>query len=672
MNKTFIALAILCLLLRAGKVRAQPLDEDLQDMLSMPPEAFFALDLDVYSASRKHQKVASVPYAVYLIDAEEIRQSTARTLPDLLRLVPGLHVAQVSGNKWAISARGFNSIFANRLLVMVDGSIVTPFFNGVIWEAMDIPLNTIERIEIIRGPGAALWGGRATHGVVNIITRRAKGSEPHHVILGSGDETPFHIASQLNGRLSERTHYRLDMGYKNRDSSGRRGGSGQNHDALNTTTAHARLDTAPTDTDQVSLVASYTHSRADTKAAIPVFHAPYAEVRPFQQLFHTATFAADWQHTFSDTLTGGLKSSHLLQSADFGFVDVLIFNTDIEGQMTYQPTEWYEGVFGLNYRFYADDSKAGELVRFEPPQRTLNFLNAFVHNEIQLFPELLTLVLGSRMEVNEQTSFQWMPTARMLSQPTDNFTAWLGFTRAYTAPSRSHEDLRLSVATIPAREGAPATFLFLEGNREFDNEEVLAYETGFRYQWSHELFVDVTGYYFEFNDLRTNEPGSPTINTINGESFAFVPLTYANEYRGETWGIEAALDFRPVDSVRLRGGYAYQDISARRGNSNDPSLEDFLENVPHSRFFLTSHIELTEEAFLTSTVRYVSGQLRSSVPSYTEVDVKVSWEPTEAVRLSLTGRNLLDKSHPEFKPVVIQYTTGDVERSLFLEAELLF
>ena len=444
------------------------------------------MNIEVTSASKKVQRVADVGAAVFVITQEDMRRSGTRSIPEALRLAPGVQVARIDANKWAVSIRGFNGRFANKLLVLIDGrSVYTPLFSGVFWDAQDTILTDIDRIEVIRGPGAALWGANAVNGVINIITKSATDTPGGLVSGGSGTEERGFAEARYGMRLSEATNIRFYAKRLDRDN-GMTAAGDQTHDAWHMSRGGFRLDSHTTERDTLTIQGEYYEGNEGGSASFP--RLPTASDPTI-----SGTVAVDsgargghllshWERTLSDTsgMILQLYYDHSQAAIDgtTGKMDVV----DLDFQHRFALGKKQDIIWGVSYRFSRDDIENTFALSLLPPQKDSHLTSFFLHDEIALIPEHLSLILGARFECNNYSGFEIQPNSRLIWKPTPRHTLWTAVARAMRTPSRGDHGIIFPQSVIPP----PLTFVpfpvnqlpavvTIYGTEEYASEELLAY-----------------------------------------------------------------------------------------------------------------------------------------------------------------------------------------------------
>ncbi len=606
------------------------------ELTELPIETL--MQIEVTSVSRKAEKISEAPAAISVITQDDIRRSGVTSIPEALRLAPGLEVARLDASQWAISARGFNDVFANKLLVLQDGrSIYTPLFSGVFWDVQGTMLEDIDRIEVIRGPGATLWGANAVNGVINIITRGAKDTQGLLITAGAGSEERGMAGIRYGGKIAENAFFRMYGTYFDVDDAALPNG-GDANDAWQLGRWGFRVDWDLSEQNLVTL-------QGDAyRGAI-------------NQVF--GTFVATNPPTFSRTVhdeyevTGGNvlgRWSHTFSS-----------ESDLRLQLYYDRTERDTVIFTEKRdTFDVDFQHRFSLV---PNERTLDLYSAFVQDEFTLVPERLRLTVGSKFEHNDFTGLEVQPSGRLLWTPSERQTFWGSVARAVRTPSRAEEDITLN--QVQQVEVAPGISVFvpttIHGSSQFGSEEVLAYELGYRAQPHPKVSVDVAAFYNVYDHLRSVEQTAQT------------QFIAGNKLFGETYGLEAAGTWEVMNWWRLKPAYTFLDMQLhKRADSTDLNSERDEGKNPAHQFTLRSSMDLPHDISLDCMVRYVDHLPALNIDSYVGLDVRLGWRPTKHLELALVGQNLLQEQHAEFRPSFIRTQQAEIERGVYVKAIFRF
>jgi iron complex outermembrane recepter protein len=644
-QRHWIAIASAALLTAPAGRAAEPENVDL---LNLSIEDL--MKVEVTTVSKRAQPLSQAPAAVTVITAEDIRRSGMTNVPDLLRMVPGLHVANIDSNTWAITARGFNSQFANKLLVMIDGrSVYTPLFSGVYWDVQDLLLEDIERIEVVRGPGGTLWGANAVNGVINIITKDAAQTQGLLATGLGGNVERAQAGVRYGGAISDSAHYRAYVKYMNRDDFDGRAGVPA-HDEWDVTRGGFRADWRPTDADHLSLQGDYYGGESDETSLL---------LSQSTSDLYGGNAIARWTHTLSEDSDVQLRVWYDRTERDGDLLHEDRDTYDAELQHRLRPFARHDLVWGAGYRLTADRIDNSSVVSFSPDSRRVQFANAFVQDEISVIEDLLSLTLGTKLEYNDYTHFEILPNARALLTPWERHSFWLAVSRAVRAPSRAENDVSLLVPSSPP----PPNFLLLNGDSGFDSEKVLAFELGYRAQPFSKLSFDVAAYYNVYNDVRSLEPGAALIN-FPGPGLITVPLNAQNELDARGYGVEISSAWNVVDFWRLDAGYTLMLLDVEQQNSLDPTAQGQEEDTPAHQFHVRSRVDLPLHFEFDTAVYWVDNVSNQNVSDYARLDARLGWHPLPSLELAVAGQNLAQHDHDEFGPSFTALPTS-VPRSFY-------
>ncbi|WP_212636840.1 TonB-dependent receptor plug domain-containing protein [Desulfacinum hydrothermale] len=631
------------------------------------------LEMEITSVSKHAQKLEDAAAAVFVINQEDIRRSGATTVADLLRMVPGLHVARLNANGNVVTARGFSDLYANKLLVLMDGrTLYSPIFSGVFWSDVDPVLEDIERIEVIRGPGASLWGANAVNGIINIITKKASDTTGVLASTVLGTEDREIVTLRYGDGLGTSGAYRVYLKARERDPSV----TEQGDDAVDDWRAVQggfRLDWNPSQSDTVTLQGDVQRRRGSVferslGLSPPAYTCHLCHVSDFEQKGVNLLGRWNRQDPAGNSLqvqayydyTGSTGSQFLEWRAQ-------VF--DLEYQQDHTWGERQLLTWGAGARLYTTDTSGGSNYYFSPEGNDWYVLNAFVQDEITLVPEKLFLTLGSKLEYHEDVGLAIQPTARILWKYAPRHTLWAAASRAVRTPSLGEQKAHITMVTRTS-DPSPADLVFfnLSREKELDPEEVLAFEVGYRAQIGDRLSVDVAGFYNRYDKLIAAL--SPTGATVSMDPLPHLETTslLKNAMTGEVYGLEIGADWKVTDRWKLRGAYTLTRMFLHN-QEETPLLvwgEDLEGKTPRHQVSLRSQWDLPGNVELDGWLRYVSRLPELDIPSYVTGDIRLSWSPRKNLEVSLVGRNLLDPEHPEFAEMaILPSESNQVERSLY-------
>jgi iron complex outermembrane receptor protein len=627
------------------------------------------MQVEVTSVSKSKQRLSRTAAAITVISQEDIRRSGATNIGDLLRMVPGMDVGQINGSTWAISARGFNGQFSNKLLVMIDQRIVyTATFAGVFWDTLDLPLEDIERIEVIRGPGGAMWGANAVNGVISIFTKKASETRGAVVVAGAGNIQQGFGLAQYGGELHKKADYRAYIKYFNQyhmqDPVGQSGADGWH--ALR---SGFRIDSTLSPKDSFILEGDLSLGReGEFGFVLPSVTSPGFVPLAEQINIADGSFVVAWDHEYSLRSSTSVQLSFDRHSRDDPQNPEIRDTLDLDFQHHVAWGERQNIVWGLGYRYTPDKIEGSLTVSMNPVRRQLKVFDTFLQDEFALVPDKLYLTVGTKFEHNDYTGFELMPDVRLAWIPAKRHMFWAALSRDLRAPSRNDTNLVLNLGTGPS--GPPILFRLL-GNPKFKDEKLVAYQMGYRTTISDRISVDLASYVNDYDRLQTTEPGTPFPEATPPPAHVVQPLMYQNLMYGEAHGLEAAANWKVTNPWTISSGYAFETIHMHTNSgSQDTQTAIFIEGAaPRHSAQLRSHLVLGEGLESDTSVFFVGHLPRQgpfstlTIPAYTRLDTGITWEPTKEFSLSVFGQNLLQDHHIEFEDVNGAMQAGQVKRS---------
>lgn len=585
--------------------------EPTMDLLDLSLEQLS--DIEITSVSRRSERLSDAAASIFVISGSDIRRSGATSLPEALRLAPNLLVARVSATTYAISARGFNNSLGNKLLVLIDGrTVYTPLFSGVFWDAQDLMLEDVERIEVISGPGATLWGANAVNGVINVVTRPASGTQGGLVAI--------------------------DAGTQGRTGALRYGGETPGGGSYRAYAKHTLVDPTVA-ADGTPLPDGWTRDqvgfRADWGGAEDGFrlqgdgYRAESKERPVVPIeISGMNLVAAWNRQWSDGSSLRVQTYFDRTERD----DPILFHDrmdvfDIEFQHTI-PFDGHNLLWGGGYRRAQDEVEGGLLATFIPGRRQLHWENIFVQDELALRNNV-ALTFGIKLDRNVYTGTEVLPSVRAAWKPTDDRLLWGSVSRAVRAPSRIDREFYLPAAPPHLIAGGP----------DFVSEVSNVLEVGYRAQPTATFSYSITAFHHRHDDLRSGQPQPDgSFHVENGTA-------------GRTSGVEAWANLQASDAWRLSAGLLElrQKFWTKPG-SNDPDGAVDLGNDPKHQWSLRSTLALTSTLQFDLSVRRVGALPAPVVPSYVAVDAGLGWQPTPDLDVSVFLRDLFDSAHAEFEP----------------------
>lgn len=671
-------------------------------------DSFFDLDLkevlnlEITSVSKKPQTISRAAAAVFVITSDDIRRSGATSIPDVLRMAPGIQVGQISNNSWAISARGMDGRFTNKLLVLIDGrSVYTPTFSGVYWDVQDAVLADIERIEVIRGPGAALWGANAVNGVINIITKSAAATQGGMIEAAAGTTEKFAASARYGGKLGDIGHWRVYAKGFDRDGSTVESTGASGNDSWQQQRAGFRTDFAITPRDAVTLQGDYYDGRSGESARLNSLSPPYNMLTGTSQKVSGGNLLGRWQRDVSATDSFTFQGYFDHTERDWPAHLSEVRNTyDIDFQYRTNRFAGHDLVMGAGYRVSEDRMEASNrgvpantlsFVTVSPSSARRSLYSLFIQDDITLFPRELVLTLGTKLEHNDYTGYEHQPNARLLWTPSETSTFWWSVARAVRTPSRSDASGYVNQAVLqPGALGNPTPRpLLLAGGGQVGSETVVAYEAGWKQQVLATLSLDLALFHNEYKDLRTAVFGSAVCQPsglpvsagclfLPGQTSILYPFGVGNRASGYSNGMELSVDWRARPDLRFQ--LAWSELRMGIKEEGTSFTTDSEESAPRHQVGLRTAWNPRTDTDVDVWFRRVGalGRLGTdtqgtvSIPAYNEADMRIAWRPGTGVELALVGRNLLHKRHKEFSSELLDVQNMLIERSVFAQLKWKF
>jgi iron complex outermembrane recepter protein len=620
------------------------------------------MNMEVTSVSKKEQKLSEVAAAIFVITQEDIKRSGAMKIPDVLRMVPGLDVAQINANTWAVSARGFNLQFANKLLVLIDGrAIYTPLFGGVYWDAQDVPMEDIERIEVVRGPGGTVWGANAVNGVINIITKKAAETQGGLLTGGEGTQAQGFGTLQYGGKIKEDTSYRIFAKYLNDGHSPDLNGQNAD-DGWHLLHGGFRVDTNLSKKDSLTTQGDiYTGEEGATIVHSSFTPPNNVNVERLAAL-SGGNVLSRWNHVFSSRSDTTLQFYFDRYTRDGPQSDEVRDTFDFDFQNHVLLSARHDLIWGAGYRHTADQTEGTIDQAFIPLDHSGQLFNAFVQDQITVKPNRVTLYLGSKFENNYFSGFAVEPSARLTWTPTSQRTLWVAVSRASRPPTRRDTGLDAALAALPG----PAELALL-GNPNMKSEHVIAYELGYRAQPTARLSLDLTIFFNNYHGLESAERLAPFVDPTSVPPLLIIPITLDNKMYGTTEGIEASVKWKLTDRWTLSPGYSFLEMHLHTESSSldTTSVADTQGSNPRHQAQLRSHFEFARNFAWDANGYFVERLPAQLIASHTRFDTQLTWRLAERLELSVVGQNLLSDHHTEFNDQLQSVNSSQVKRTAF-------
>jgi iron complex outermembrane recepter protein len=647
-----LAFILLSTLAKAGDLT----DLSLEDLMNTK----------VTSVSKTEQTLGRTASAIFVITATDIARSGATNVPDLLRMVPGVDVAQINANTWAISARGLNGRFSNELLVILDGrNLYTPTFGGVLWDTLDLPLEDIERIEVIRGPGAAVWGANAVNGVINIITKKATETQGGMLVVGAGNLDQGFGTAQYGGGLGKNTNYRIFTKYFNQDHMPAANGA-VGFDGWHLLRGGFRTDSHLSPKDNLTVEGDlYAGEENSPTSFLPSVTSPGLINIDIQNPLSGGFLSSAWDHAIS-----ARSDTRLQISFDrYKYTDVVNETRNtvaVDFQHHFLWGDRQDIVWGGGYRDSASDTRGTLTGSFVPPNLNMQVFSAFFQDEVALVQNRLYVTLGSKLEHNPYTGFVLMPSAHVSWTVSPGQMFWGGISRAERTPAENVTAVRANVGGFPGPDGTPVLLAFI-GNPNFKNEGATAYEVGSRTTIARDLSIDIATFYTTYDHQQTDEPAAAFFENSPSPAHMVVPLTFLNLEHGEAHGFEIAANWKVTGRWRLSPGYAFEQIHMHlTAPSQDTStvFDDEGSSPVHSAQ-LRSHVDLRHGMSWDVSGYFVDRVKSGGAPAYTRLDTGLTWRWTEALSMSVVGQDLLKDRHLEYVDDAGGVRSTLVKRSIY-------
>jgi len=618
----------------AGSASAQNSDElanlSVEDLMKV----------EVTSVARRGQRLSETPAATFVITQDDIARSGATSIPDLLRMVPGFDVAQLSRNLWAVSARGFNGRWSNKLLVMIDGrTVYSELFGGVRWDVQDVALDDIERIEVTRGPGGTLWGANAVNGIVNIITKHPVDTQGMLATVSHGESTGPNASVRYGGRFGTTGHFRATFKAFDVPATSRAEGITGGNDDWRMLHGAFRAEWT-THAGSMNVQGDVYRGTTGETVSYPTAALPYGWIRSDPNRTSGQNLLFRWSSTQSPRSETAV-TAYYDESARTQWQAnqrMRTFDVDFDHHIT---AGRHNVMWGVQARSSSShwQSPSGDVLL---PNSSTLLISAFAQDEVRL-GKSFRLIAGSKILHDGHTT-QAQPSIRALWMIRENQVIWAAATRGVRLPSEAEYDVLIRFGAVPVGNGESVMVTVL-GNPNLKPEYVHSFEAGYRGVLTSFASLDITAYHNALNDLITFEPGSVTVR--NGE--AILPFNYANAIGGSTRGIEASLLLRPTRRWDLAFGFTHFGLGVVDRVDGDPSDELRYYDAPHHQFSARSFLTVSPRLEIDTSAYFVAGVVSQNVPRYIRLDARVAWQLMPGLELSLSGRNLVDSRHIEFQ-----------------------
>jgi iron complex outermembrane receptor protein len=629
------------------------------------------MQIEITTVSKREQPLARTAAAVHVITREDIRRSGAASIPDLLRTAPGVHVSQLNAHHWAISARGFSELYASNMLVLVDGrNLYTPLFSGVYWDLLEVPLDDIERIEIVRGPGGTTWGANAVNGVINIITRHSGHTQGLMIAGSAGSRDRNSAVVRFGSALGANSTYRLYTKHTQVAPFDAEAGSAL-HSGMSFTQGGFRADTTLARWGTFTAYGTFFGGvTRDTLAVRPLNReSPMAHD---SQWVGGASIQGEWQMRVGRRIAQTVRT-YLDSWRRQGVEDLGILTMDLDWQQTLQRTDRHALTYGAGIR-HASASYSGVLNSKLPELQEKRWISAFAESVHEIVPDKLNLTVGSKFEHDSLSGLNMQPSARLSFSPRRNLELWTSVSRAVRTPNWAERNLHASIGTTPNPLGIPNEITVV-GNKLMGPEHLLAYEAGARLQVGGALSVDVAGFANRYSGLQSLEPQMPAPDDPQRPTKIITPLAFFNGMRANSRGLELSTQWHPMAIWKVSATHTLFAIAA----APDRSLIDRLSmeriySVPTHQSSVISSIDLPRGTQSTTTWFYSGPRPFLGLESFQRLDSNLLWRATPSLDIGGGVRNLTGDRAVQYSSVRTMGITPEIDpgRRFFVQAAFRF
>ena len=624
------------------------------------------MNLTVTSVSKKEQPVANTPAAVFVITQEDIHRSGVTTIADALAMAPGLQVAKSSASTWSVNSRGFGGYTSNKLLVLLDGrSLYSPAYSGTFWDAQNTLLEDVERIEVIRGPGATMWGANAVNGVINIITKKAKDTQGGLVRFGAGNQEKIMAAGRYGGKLNDSTYGRMYLSYNDHGSNVLDGSDADAHDDWRPAQGGFRVDGSPNSLREWTLQGDL-YRNDENQLTFPSFidQPPYVAAKSGTADVDGGNLLGRWHEELAPGRALTLQAYYDQSSREQDYMRLQFETIDVDLQYETPMGQRQKWIMGAGYRYIDTSNEPTPYLLF--PDRTDDLYNVFLQDEIGVVADTLWLTLGVKYEHNDYSGSEWQPSAKLLYKPLENHSVWASAARAVRTPSLVDHEGRTVLGGIPTPLGLMP--IVLNGNPDFDSEILWAYETGYRWQASKKLSFDASLFYHDYSKLNSLSAGTLTTSGYS--------LMFTNDLEGHGQGVELAANWKPLSWLSLALTYSYLELDMTLTDpAGNAALGEYIANSsPKNQASLRSSFALAENWQLNLWLRYVDEiacinlssptQEAIAIDQYLLFDANIIWTPVKNLEVMLAGQNLFDEARLQYVPELLVPPT-EIERGVY-------
>lgn len=609
-------------------------------------------NVEVTTTSKEPEQIWKTSAAIYVLTQDDIRRSGAMSIPEVLRLVPGVEVARINSNIWSVGIRGFGSAFSKSVLVLIDGrSVYTPLFAGVDWDVQNVMLEDVERIEVIRGPGGTIWGSNAVNGVINIITKNAKDTHGSYASTSGGNISQNESGVRYGAGHGNNVDYRAyAMGFGRTPEFH---SDGANYDAWQLGQAGFRTDSTLTDRDTLTVQGDLYKGNVGQQVAIGSY-SPLAQLNvDGTEDVSGGNLLGRWRHVLGNTSDLQVQAYYDRTYRLGPQVGETRNTFDFDLLHHFVLEQRNEIIWGFGARWSPSDIiQTVPTVNFTPHHQDDNIYSAFVQDQIAIVQNKLWLTLGSKFEHNIFTGWETEPSGRVLWTPTSHQTVWAAVTRAIRTPSRIDEDLQLTGFV----SSPPPIYLCVCDNAKFVSETLLGYEAGYRKLVGPRFYLDIAAFHNKYNDLTSF--GNPTISltTTPPPLAILISLPFANRIMGSTDGGEFSPLWKATHWMEMKATYSYvtMNLEDKPTHTKTSYVSMYEGSSPHNEVTAQLLFNLPRGFEFDPTYRYVGALPALAVKAYHTADARLGWHFAKRFDLSITGQNLFQPRHAESGSVLVQ------------------
>jgi iron complex outermembrane receptor protein len=606
------------------------------------------LNEPVTSVSKKDTNLFQSPEAIAVVTDDDISRMDFTSIPEALRFVPGVDVARIDGSSWAVSVRGSNSQFANDTLVLIDGrTIYEASFGGVYWKTQEIPMQDIDRIEVVLGPGSTLWGANALNGVINVISKSAQETQGLLTTVNEGTEDDPSATLRYGGKLGNSVFYRAYVTYFNKNGLDEPDGADAEDFSHGWRTGF-RLDATTSATDTFTLEGDAFDISTGESVSIPDLVLASNQLIDVISQDHGEDLLGKWVRKTSEASQWSVQAFYDHYNNTVGITEEKNDTLDFEFQDRFPIGSNQDIVTGFGFRGVRNTLPPSANVMWNPELDLIHLYSAFLQDQVTVIPGVLSLIPGTKLEHNDVTGFEFEPGTRLLWTPVATQTFWLGATRAVRTPALTETAAQFAVTAFPTSPGGPPAEVVLEGNPDIDrSEKVDAYDAGYRIQPTHNLSFDFAVFYDVNHDLIVYGPAVSQFVTAPLPPHLLLISTTDSGGTGASYGGEFSVLWKVTDAWRLAADYS---LLRSKYSPDDSESEDSPRNQAHLRSFLNlpHGLELNGAVGFVGRIVDTESVITQPVPSYFRVDLGLVWRPSPSLEIGVWGQNLTAREHLEF------------------------